>query len=66
MQSVEQQLETLKIHVEFNQRDCHLFAESLMKENSKLTYQDAVNVWMFTTIARLQIEVKSLDRRINS
>lgn len=39
------------------QQECHTAVEALMK-STKLTYQDATNVWIFKKLAELEDEIE--------
>lgn len=49
--------ESVKILAEIIQKECHKFIDELIKKNPKLNYESCMNVWIFTKLAEMQMEL---------
>jgi len=55
--------ETMELAERF-QKDCHQIVETIYKEmeSEGLSYQDAVNIFIFNKLAELQIQIDNLKK----
>jgi hypothetical protein len=44
------------------QKDCHRAVEYALKENPKVSYQDATNVWIFGKLAEFELRLREVEK----
>lgn len=52
--------ELLKI-AELLQEDCHKLSNKILEKRPTLSYEDIVNIWMFTKMAEYELRLKKLE-----
>ena len=51
--------ETMTLAEQF-QKDCHQVVEEVLRDEKKMSYQDATNIFLFNKLAELQIQINDL------
>lgn len=60
---MQKQKELIQKRAEKLQEECHAALEIIKGNNSTIDYQDAVNVWMYTKLAELELQVEYLKNK---